>query len=63
MAVLRLELQGRSTSANCYDGIIETTDDLQDPMLEQADPGSLMYCAADKKAYLKLSNNSWDAVS
>lgn len=60
--VLRLELQGRTSAANCYDGIIETASDLSDQMLVPATPGSLMYCQDDGKVYLKMSDGSWEAT-
>lgn len=57
MAVLRVTPQGNT--ANCLDGIIETTDDFSTPRLTAAAPGSLMYCLADGKLYCKTANGEW----
>lgn len=59
MAILRRELQGRSAVTNLFDGICETVDDLQSAEAGRWEIGSLLYCKATKKVYVKGSNGEW----
>lgn len=62
MAIIRRELQGRSAVTNLFDGICELTADLQSDEAARWVEGSMMYCKADGKLYIKGSNGTWDAA-
>lgn len=59
MAIIRRELQGRSAVTNLFDGICETVDDLQNEEAGRWVEGSLLYCVATNKVYVKGSNGEW----
>jgi len=61
--LIRAELIGAKPHSATYDGIVETVGDLSaEPRLETMDPGSLMYCLADKGVYVKTPSGSWEAA-
>lgn len=59
MAIIRRELQGRSAVTNLFDGICETVDDLQSEEAGRWVEGSLLYCVATNKVYVRGSNGEW----
>lgn len=77
MAILRAELRGKGSiinqrredgsigmrSVGVYEGIIEAAEDLSLPRLGDYAPGSMFYCLADNRLYIKNSRNEWEVVS
>ena len=61
--LIRAELSGDRLYSKTYDGIVETAADLAaESRLAEMDPGSLMYCLADKGVYVKTPSGSWEAA-
>ena len=63
MAIIRRELQGRAAVTNLYDGICELAADLQSDEAGRWVEGSMMYCEADGKLYIKGADGTWDAAT
>ena len=63
MAIIRRELQGRAAVTNLYDGICELAADLQSDEAARWVEGSMMYCEADGKLYIKGADGTWDAAT
>ena len=63
MAIIRRELQGRAAVTNLFDGICEAAADLNSEEAGRWVAGSLMYCKADGKLYLKGADGTWDAAT
>ena len=61
MAIIRRELQGRAAVTNLFDGICETTADLQSDEASRWVEGSILYCLANAKVYIKQSDGTWAA--
>lgn len=63
MAIIRRELQGRAAVTNLFDGICESTADLNSDEAGRWVEGSMMYCEADSKLYIKGADGTWDAAT
>lgn len=61
MAIIRRELQGRAAVTNLFDGICEATADLQSDEAGRWVEGSILYCLANEKVYIKQSDGTWAA--
>ncbi len=66
MAILRTERKEETSNGVILDGIAETAADVKalnyDPLYgspRRVMPGSLMYCVADGKTYIRKSNWEW----
>lgn len=76
MAILRTQLQGNGATVHrkdadgqtvsavlgVYDGIIETAADLQLDRCTEFSPGSLLYCLADGRLYVKTGQGQWEVA-
>lgn len=76
MAIIRLEQRDDIMGKRLYEGIVEETADLDDMAEATADPtlkfagssvnpvapGSLFFCAEDKKIYAMLADGTFKAV-
>jgi hypothetical protein len=77
MALIREDLQGRvsrthtlradgsliTCETGVFDGIVETASDLELPRVTEFAPGSILYCLANHKLYIKKSDAQWEEIT